>query len=107
MIKKIIIGIIAFLVIGAVVVFQNNINKPSFKATVLENMGTSLLVEPLQGEDELKSSDKITVRVYEKNNKLMDVSEFIKGSRVIITYDGVILESYPAQINARKIKSAK
>lgn len=105
--KKIILSIIAFLIIGAAVILQSNINKPSFTATVLENMGTSLLVEPIPGEDELRSSDKIVVRVYEKNNKLMDVSEFIKGSKVIITYGGEIMESYPAQINASKIKFAK
>lgn len=76
----------------------------SFSATVLENNKVSILVEPFEGEDELKSSDKILVRVTENSATLKDLSEFIPGTKVIITYNGIIMESYPAQINAYKIE---
>ncbi|MDD4779585.1 MAG: DUF3221 domain-containing protein [Tissierellia bacterium] len=77
-----------------------NIEKVSFNATVIENMGNSILVNPEEGSLELNSSDKIVVRVPVDNAILKDLSEFIEGSKVKITYDGMIMESYPAQINA-------
>lgn len=79
----------------------------SFTATVLENNSTSLLVQPDEGEDELKSSDKIVVRVPKDNAVLEDLSGFSAGSKVKITYDGAIMESYPAQINAYNVESAE
>ena len=78
----------------------------TFYATVLENQKTSLLVEPEEGEDELRSSDKIVVRVVKDGAVLTDLSEFKEGSKVKITYDGTIMESYPAQINAFKVEPA-
>ncbi len=76
----------------------------SFSATVLENNKVSILVEPFAGEDELKSSDKIVVRVAENSATLKDLSEFAPGTKVTITYNGIIMESYPAQINAYSVE---
>lgn len=83
------------------------INKVSFNAIVLENYGNSILVNPLEGSPELNSSDKIVVRVPVDNAALKDLSEFTVGSKVKITYDGMIMESYPAQINAYNVEFAK
>lgn len=75
--------------------FIENLN--SFKATVLDINGDSVLVEPLKGETERQSSDKISFSV--ANLEKLDVKV---GSTVVITYNGEIMESYPAQIVATK-----
>lgn len=71
----------------------------SFVATVIEINGNSVLVEPVEGEDELRDSDKI----YFSTEKFDDIGAEV-GSVVQITYTGRIMESYPAQINATSWK---
>ena len=68
----------------------------SFIATVLEINGDSVLVEPVAGEDELRSSDEIVF----STNGLPDIGAEV-GSVVRITYTGQIMESYPAQISVK------
>lgn len=67
----------------------------SFLATVLDINGSSVLVQPLEGEPELKSSDKISFTWM----GLGDINAEV-GSVVEVTYTGEIMESYPAQIIA-------
>lgn len=107
--KKIIFWIVSLILVGVlIIIVANNFNnssndlieKVAFNATVIENKGTSLLVNPDEGSSELNSSDKIVVRVPVDNATLKDLSEFPEGSKVKITYNGMIMESYPAQINA-------
>lgn len=113
--KKSIVWIIVVLLVALIAIAVtglakgNNIedNPHSFTATVLENKGTSLLVQPDEGEDELRSSDKIVVRVPKDSAVLEDLSQFSVGSKVKITYGGAIMESYPAQINAYRVESAE
>lgn len=105
-----IILLFAFAAISVVkLIISNGINEEqaTFTATVLENMGTSIMVKPDEGEDELSSSDKIVVRLPKNNVELEDLTQFSVGSKVKITYDGSIMESYPAQINASKIEFAE
>ena len=71
----------------------------SFVATVLEINGDSVLVQPVEDEDELRSSDEIRFNIAE----LADMDAEI-GSVVQVTYTGAIMESYPAQINATGLK---
>jgi len=112
MTKKSIIWIIIILLFAlAVIVAVKTIlgndlyeKQVTFSATVLENMGTSIMVKPDDGEDELRSSDKIVVRVPKDGVVLEDLSQFSVGSKVKITYSGGIMESYPAQINATKVE---
>lgn len=117
--KKSILWIIA-LILGAAIVLAiiNGVIKndtgigfgdkvETFNAVVLENKKTSLLVEPVEGENELRSSDKITVSVVKDGAVFEDLSAFKAGSTVKITYDGTIMESYPAQIRAMKVEAAK
>lgn len=103
--------ILSFIIIAVINHFitynDENIKKVSFNATVLENNGNSILVNPEEGSSELNSSDKIVVRVPVDNAVLKELSEFTKGSKVKITYDGMIMESYPAQINAFNVEFAK
>jgi hypothetical protein len=76
-----------------------------FQAIVLENNGTNLLVEPVEGSDELRSADKITVHVnddiklLDSQNNEINIDGIEAGDRVQIFYNGAIAESYPAQIN--------
>ncbi len=71
----------------------------SFFGKVIESHSTYLIVEPNEGEEERKSSDKFSIDLG-KNNK----TTYKVGNNVKITYEGVIKESYPAQIDTTKIE---
>ena len=73
-----------------------------FVATILELDSSSALVQPAEGEDELRSADKIHLGIAD----LGDIGAQV-GSEVEIHYTGGIMESYPAQINAVKWEMAK
>ncbi len=66
----------------------------TFEATILEIKDTYLLVEPVEGSLELKSSERITLP--RKNMNPSPEPEV--GDIIEIKYDGLIAESYPAQI---------
>ena len=68
-----------------------------FVATVLELSGSYVLVEPVEGEDELRSSDQISFSMPGLTDLGIEV-----GSDVEVYYDGLIMETYPAKVNARK-----
>lgn len=74
----------------------------SFTATVLEIGGSSVTVEPCEGEKELQSSDQITF-----GTENLDKIDVRVGDIVKVTYKGGIMESYPAQINAVKWEITK
>ena len=73
-----------------------------FVATILELDSSSALVQPVEGEDELRSADKIRLGIAD----LGDIGAQV-GSDVEIYYTGGIMESYPAQIHAVKWEMAK
>jgi hypothetical protein len=83
----------------------DNGNGVSFEATVLENNQSNLLVQPEEGSDELRSSDKIIVHInddvklLDSQDKEIKISDIKVGDKVRIFYNGEIAESYPAQIN--------
>lgn len=68
---------------------------PTFLATVLELTDTTALVEPLEGETERTSCDRISLSI-----KDLEPIGIRVGDIVNIQYDGQIMESYPAQIRA-------
>jgi uncharacterized protein YceK len=83
-------------------------SKVTFKAEVIE-AGDSLLVTPDKESNEFKSSDKISVGITElilKGLKGEDITlqDLKPGDILEITYNGVIMESYPAQIRSSDIK---
>jgi hypothetical protein len=67
----------------------------SFKATISEINGNFVIVSPLEGEEILRSSDKIT---FSKAN-LEEIGSSV-GDIVNVKYNGSIKETYPAQVNA-------
>lgn len=71
-------------------------SQENFTATILEVNENSLLVKVDEDQDEVKSSDTISVSL---NDKTIGYDiEFKPDDHIRIHYDGVILESYPAQI---------
>lgn len=79
-----------------------------FQGEVLQN-DDILLVAPDKNSNEFKSSDKIVVRldaseIFDSKGNSIKSDTIKVGDMLEITYNGVILESYPAQIGALKVK---
>ena len=74
----------------------------SFEATIIEAKEDYIIVRPNDGTTELKSSDKISMKITRPTSGINDF--YVAGNKVIITYNGNINESYPAKIDAIKIK---
>ena len=78
-----------------------------FTAEIIESDG-ALLITPDKDSVEYSSSDKISVSVREAEiiddeGNVSDVDMLKPGDKVRIFYNGVIAESYPAQISADKV----
>lgn len=100
--KTIAIALVLFCIISLVVCdnksgkdFDKVEDKYQFEATILEIYENSLLVKPADGTTELNSSDKIVVSTQNTDKSI----GWKVGDLVLITYSGVILESYPAQLH--------
>ncbi len=79
---------------------ENNEQKEySFFGKVIETGTSYIIVEPNENEQIRKSADKIYIGLGEYNDALYEV-----GTNVKITYDGDIMETYPAQVKATKIE---
>ena len=74
-------------------------NEHSFFGKVIESTASYIIVELNEDEDIRKSSDKISISLGEYNDAIYEV-----GTNVKITYDGTIMESYPAQVKVTKIE---
>ena len=77
----------------------NENNEHSFFGKVIESNSSYIIVEPNENEEIRKSSDRISIGLGEFNDAIYKV-----GTNVKITYDGTIMESYPAQVRAIKIE---
>lgn len=66
-----------------------------FTATVLEVHETYLLVEPEAGESIRASADRVEVPL----TGLEDLWDIQTGERVAVTWAGMLLETYPAQLS--------
>lgn len=75
-----------------------------FYGKVVESTKDLILVEPREGEAIRNSADKISIGLGGENDYLYEV-----GTNVKITYNGMIKETYPAQVEAIdiEIKSAE
>ena len=71
----------------------------SFLGKIVESNESYIIVEPNENEEIRKSSDKISIGLGEYNDALYEI-----GTNVKITYDGDVMETYPAQIKAIKIE---
>ena len=86
----------------------DSVEETSFFATVVE-VNNALLVQPLEDETEARSADLISVGTNEA--KLLDeegndigLNDLQDGITVEIVYDGMIMESYPAQITSFQVQ---
>ena len=73
--------------------------QPYFYGKVIESSIQYIIVEPNEGEDIRKSSDKISISLEDNNEIIYPV-----GTNLKITYTGEIMESYPAQIKVTNIE---
>lgn len=80
----------------------NNEGQYQFVGTIIEAHDNSIIVEPEEGTNERKSSDKISMEITRPTSGVNDF--YVQGNKVRITYNGVIMESYPAQISAINIE---
>lgn len=72
-------------------------DKPNFRGVVLEASDNTILVSVNKEENEIKSSDKLSVSL---DTKLKDsMTSFKVGDKVRVFYDGTILETYPGRVN--------
>lgn len=72
-------------------------DEPNFSGTVLETSDHAMLVAVNEGEDELKTCDRISVSL---DVQLKDsMTQFDVGTQVKVFYDGSIAETDPAQVN--------
>ena len=83
---------------------NKQIDRVTFTATVLKNNTDSLLIEPSKDSDEINSSDRIVIslnncQIVDSEDKEINAADIPVGGTVEITHDGIILESYPAQLN--------
>ncbi len=80
----------------------------TFEAEVIET-GNTLLIAPNAESNEYRSSDKISVSLIDSKILNIEGKEIAKedlkaGDIIKITYNGMIAESYPAQISASQIE---
>jgi hypothetical protein len=79
-----------------------------FTADVIE-VEDGLLITPDKDSAEALSSDKIRVaageaEIIDDKGNTIKIDDLKPGDRIRISYDGLIAESYPAQITADKIE---
>ncbi|MDD4111747.1 MAG: DUF3221 domain-containing protein [Herbinix sp.] len=87
---------------------DDNVKYRVFEATVINSV-EGLLISPDKDTVAYKSSDKIYVatndaEIFDDENNIADLDILKPGDRIRISYDGLIEESYPAQITADKIE---
>ena len=70
-----------------------------FCGKVVETTPNSIIVEPNEEEEDRKSADKISIGLGENTDEQYRIGTIVK-----ITYNGRIMESYPAQVEAIKIE---
>lgn len=80
---------------------EKKAQEQQFIGTVLEETTKYMVVEPNEDEDERKSADKIMVSFGTDHKDYL----FGIGRKVLITYNGEIRETYPAQISSDEIST--
>ena len=78
---------------------EKKAKEQQFIGTVLEETTKYMVVEPNEDEEERKSADKIMVSFGTDHKDYL----FGIGRKVLITYNGEIKETYPAQISSDEI----
>ena len=102
--KKLIFILVSLLLIVSLVgCGKEKVSTYTFKGRVIEKRESSILVEPLEGEDIRRSADKISVAL--PSMPELNPPAFPVGTLVEIEYDGNIAETYPAQITAITLRT--
>lgn len=83
---------------------EQDADQHEFVGTIIEASDNSIVVKPDEGTNERNSSDKITLKITRPTNGTNDF--YVVGNKIKITYNGIIMESYPAQIVATRIELA-
>jgi len=78
---------------------NNDGNEHYFFGKIIKSEVSYIIVEPNEDEEIRKSADKISIDLGKFNDGIYKI-----GTNVKITYDGSIMESYPAQVRAKKIE---
>lgn len=78
------------------------LDEKQFFGKVIESNESYIILEPDIHSDERKIADKFYVKLNEKNDAI-----YMVGTNVKITYNGLVNESYPAQISALKVEIKK
>ncbi len=86
----------------------NNTTETTFRAEVIE-AGDYLLIAPDKDSSEAKSSDRISVRTAQavitgEDGEEITLADLKPGDFIEVTYDGIMMDSYPAQISASAIR---
>ena len=103
-------SIFAVVLLIAVILTGCDAEKNRFTATVQTVEESSILVIPSEDSAERNSSDLISAhisdktKIYDRSGEKTDAASIKTGILVEITYNGMIAESYPAQIRADVIK---
>lgn len=105
---KLLVGLILLVFVFTGCTTVGDADKVIFEAEILK-AGDILLVAPEEDSNEFKSSDKISVnlvraKILDSEGEEITADVLEAGTRVRITYNGMILESYPAQISASKVQ---
>lgn len=83
---------------------NDSIIEYTFKAKITEVNEKNIQIKPNDDTVEIKSSDAIIISIssdtaiLDENDAEINLSELSVGQEIIIRYDGLIAESYPAQI---------
>lgn len=72
------------------------------EVNVIDLKDNTMFVEVLKSTEGFHVKEQISVNVSQIEKETKDLC--IKGSKVIITYNGDVLTSYPPQINALKVE---
>ena len=80
----------------------NDEEQYQFVGTIIELHDNTIIIDPEEGTHERKSRDKISINITRLTNGINNF--YVVGNKVRITYNGSIMESYPAQIGATKIE---
>ena len=75
--------------------YDPNTASSTLRAKIVEINGETLLIEPCEGQWELSSAD----RIFFSADWLPEKYTPDVGNILVIEYDGLLMETYPAQIN--------
>lgn len=107
---------VLFILIGAILVMSllTGCNRSdaseTFEAKIIQVGKGSIIVMPVDGSDELRSSDLFSIHITvdteleTTSGEKGSISALKEDMNVEIAYNGIIMESYPAQITADLIR---